>query len=105
VCAAAGRWRGRLVAIKVLRPAFPGDAAAELASFRREVRVLSRLQHARIVSLLGAAACPHPAPEPCPLTCPGCERVPAQRRRPSALLVSCSSSAGSVCCSVARLAA
>jgi len=95
------------VAIKVLRPAFPGDAAAELASFRREVRVLSRLQHARIVSLLGAAACPHPAPEPCPLTCPGC-------------MNGCLRSAGglsaagvmqqqcrlySACCSVARLAA
>lgn len=50
----AGRWRGRLVAIKVLRAAFPGDAAAELDSFRREVRVLSSLQHDRIVGLLGA---------------------------------------------------
>ena len=51
----AGRWRGRLVAIKVLRAAFPGDAAAELDSFRREVRVLSSLQHDRIVGLLGAS--------------------------------------------------
>lgn len=50
----SGRWRGRLVAIKVLRAAFPGDAAAELDSFRREVRVLSSLQHDRIVGLLGA---------------------------------------------------
>ncbi|KAK9832844.1 hypothetical protein WJX81_006571 [Elliptochloris bilobata] len=53
-----GRWRGRLVAIKVLRAAFPGDAAAELDSFRREVRVLSSLQHARIVGLLGACMAP-----------------------------------------------
>ena len=41
------------MAIKVLRAAFPGDAAAELHSFRREVRVLSTLQHDRIVGLLG----------------------------------------------------
>lgn len=43
-----------MVAIKVLRAAFPGDTAGELDSFRREVRVLSSLQHARIVGLLGA---------------------------------------------------
>lgn len=65
---AAGRWRGQLVAIKVLRAAFPGDAAAELDSFRREVRVLSSLQHARIVGLLGVQQPCFPALlcSPCP---------------------------------------
>jgi hypothetical protein len=60
--------------------------------------VLSRLQHARIVSLLGAAARPRPAPHPCPLSCPGCVRGCLRRASGPCASVSCSGSTGSPRC-------
>ncbi|KAK9908804.1 hypothetical protein WJX75_003138 [Coccomyxa subellipsoidea] len=51
------QWRGRPVAVKVMT-ATHSENAAELESFRREVEVLSGLQHDRIVRLLGACLAP-----------------------------------------------
>jgi serine/threonine protein kinase len=46
------------VAVKVMQGSHPGGSAAELESFRQEVRVLSRLQHDRIICLRGACLAP-----------------------------------------------
>ncbi|BDA41979.1 probable mitogen-activated protein kinase kinase kinase 7 at C-terminar half [Coccomyxa sp. Obi] len=51
------RWRGRPVAVKVM-VASHSENTTELESFRREVEVLSGLQHDRIVCLLGACLAP-----------------------------------------------
>lgn len=52
-CLAAGEWRGRPVAVKVLQTAC-GSRSRELQSFRQEARVLAGLRHPHIVCLLAA---------------------------------------------------
>lgn len=49
-------WHGGPVAVKVMHAGC--DSATELDSLQREVDVLSRLQHPRIVRLLGACMAP-----------------------------------------------
>merc|ERR1712118_628655 len=52
-----GSWRGQEVAVKVLSLAFH-EEAAHVRSFKKEVDVLSRVDHPHIVKLMGASLAP-----------------------------------------------
>jgi hypothetical protein len=52
-----GSWRGQEVAVKVLSLAFH-EEAAHVRSFKKEVDVLSRVNHPHIVKLMGASLAP-----------------------------------------------
>ena len=51
-------WRGRQVAVKSIAPGHPGEK--HLRAFRKEVEVLSKLDHENIVVMFGACCSPSP---------------------------------------------
>ncbi|KAK9820285.1 hypothetical protein WJX72_008607 [[Myrmecia] bisecta] len=56
-----GTWRERAVAIKIMQSTLhmvQGEPSSEIDTFRQEVKVLSSLQHPRIICLLGACLVP-----------------------------------------------
>jgi len=51
-------WRGRQVAVKSIAPGHPGEK--HMRAFRKEVEVLSKLDHENIVVMFGACCSPSP---------------------------------------------